>query len=402
MIRVTPYYEWESEEARREFERDYLRMVAAVTPFFPEDVLFDDPEGLDDCAKSPRLRRRKKSDRDVDTGISKLMKAYQVVDGGDLASEAELAEKIVENYSKGLHDYLYQDARGGHVNREKLRELLLTRLPGGQVPACLNFKLDRNDREQKKHAKALYEYVFCYEEFSKLKNGSGHIGIHDFVARLGVKVCPYCNRLFITTVNTPNRKVRPQLDHFRNKNDYPFLALSVNNLIPSCGVCNLLKLTNDEGMIYPYEESFADEEYIFAADIPLNRTVPALTGIAISENDFRIRMRFKGAVTDKARGKRIEESVKTLALEELYQSHREYVSMLYRQRYILTEKMAQDYYGQFPDLFSSASDVEFLFALMNTDREHWGDRPLAKLTHDIREEIDELYADGKGRVNREM
>ena len=79
-----------------------------------------------------------------------------------------------------------------------------------------------------------------------------------------------------------------------------------------------------------------------------------------------------------------------------------HVSMLYRQRYILTEQMAQDYYEQFPKMFSSASDVEFLFALMNTDREHWGDRPLAKLTHDIREEIDELYADGKGRVNREM
>ena len=216
-----------------------------------------------------------------------------------------------------------------------------------------------------------------------------------------MKVCPYCNRLFITTVNTPTRRIRPQLDHFRNKNDYPFLALSVNNLIPSCGVCNLLKLTNDEGMIYPYEESFADEEYIFATDIPLHHTVPALEGIAISDDDFRIGMKYKSAITDEARCRRIEESVKTLALKELYQSHREYVSKLYRQRYILTEQMARDISGQFPGLFSSADDVEFLFALMNTDRERWGERPLAKLTHDIREEIDELYADGKGRVNRE-
>lgn len=29
--------------------------------------------------------------------------------------------------------------------------------------------------------------------------------------------------------------------------------------------------------------------------------------------------------------------------------------------------------------------------MMNTDYERWGDRPLSKLTHDILDEIDELY-----------
>ena len=150
MIKVTPYYAWQSEEARREFERDYLRMIAAVTPFFPEDVLFDDPVGLAACIKSPRLRRRRKGDRDEDTELTKLMNNYEVADGGDLASEAKLAEKIVERYSDELHTRLYKDSRNGHVNREKLRELLLLRLRDGQVPEHLNFKLDRKDNEQKK------------------------------------------------------------------------------------------------------------------------------------------------------------------------------------------------------------------------------------------------------------
>lgn len=398
MIRVTPYYAWKPEEAQRVFERDYLRMVAAVTPFFPEDMLFDDPEGLAACVKAPKTRSHTGNGKNTDTAIGKLLKLYEVEDGekpeGQLVAEAVLAERIVERYSTGLHNYLYQSAGNGFVNRYNLRELLVLKLREGKVPEYLNFKLDRKDREQKKHAKALYEYVFPYDRFSKLKNGNGHIGIHDFVERLGVKVCPYCNRLFVTTANSKNRRVQPQLDHFRNKNDYPFLALSVNNLIPSCGVCNLLKLANDEDMIYPYEESFADEEHIFATNIPLNHTVPALEGIAISKEDFKIELKFNGEMKDEKRGERIKKSIGILALEELYQSHREYVSNLYRQRYILTNQMAQDIYKQFPNLYSSENDVEFLFALMNTDREHWGERPLAKLTHDIRAEIDELYGEG--------
>lgn len=394
MIRVIPYYEWEPEEARRAFERDYLRMVAVVTPFPVAAVLFDDPMGQADCVKAPRQRTRKKGGEDADTEITKLIKAYQVEDRGDLASEEALAEEIVKCYSSSLHSFLYPD---GKLSPEKLRELFLIRLPGGAVPEEFCFNLDRAGAksERKKHAKALYEYVFPYDKFSMLKNTDWHIGIHEFVSRLGVKVCPYCNRIFTTTVNTANAKVRPQLDHFRNKNTYPFLALSVNNLIPTCGICNLLKLDDDKDLVYPYAECFADEGYVFATDIPANHTVPALEGIPIAETDFEIKLKFRDENTETACSERIRNSVSKLALKELYQSHREYVSYLYRQRYVLNPKMAEDIYGQFKPLFSSREDVEFLFTLMSTDPEHFGDRPLAKLTHDILAEIDELYAGRK-------
>ena len=404
MIRVTPYYEWKPKEAQRDFERDYLRMVAAVVPFPAEAVLFDDPDGLKACNKERKTRPRTKGGKD--TEITKLMKTYQIPDKDDLPSEAELAEAIIKSYSELLHQFLYPV---GTLDRENLRALFLVKLADGAVPEALRFDLNRDGThgERKKHAKALYEYVFPYDKFSKLKKTDGHIGICEFVSRLGVKVCPYCNRLFTTTVNTAKVRVRPQLDHFRNKNTYPFLALSVNNLIPTCGVCNLLKLDDDADLAYPYAECFADEGHIFATDIPAKHTVPAMTGMAIAEDDFEIKLKFRDEDTDTPRSNRIRQSVKKLALAELYQSHREHVSYLYRQRYILSREMAQDIFNQFgikqsdsdePNngqsgaLFSSVEEVEFLFTLMNTSPEHFGDHPLAKLTHDILAEIDELYA----------
>ncbi len=68
----------------------------------------------------------------------------------------------------------------------------------------------------------------------------------------GRNTCTYCNRLYSFTVvrnvneptrfqirtNNKNRIVRPQLDHWFDKSDYPLLSLNLYNLIPSCAICN--------------------------------------------------------------------------------------------------------------------------------------------------------------------
>ena len=218
--------------------------------------------------------------------------------------------------------------------------------------------------------------------------------------KLGVKVCPYCNRLFTTTVNTKGHRIRPQLDHFRNKSKYPFLALSINNLVPACGVCNLLKLDKDRNdLIYPYDEDFETEDYVFKTNIPASHSVPALEGVPLKEDDFQILMARRNPdipTQDKERLERVKHSIQELSISELYQSHRDYVVFLYRQRYILTKQLAQDLFNQFGNvngkkLFDSVEDVEHVFTLMHTDYVNWGNRPLAKLTRDITAEIDELY-----------
>lgn len=73
----------------------------------------------------------------------------------------------------------------------------------------------------------------------------------EFVKNLGIRVCPYCGRSYIYRVVKKGKggdvSVKPQLDHFLPKRDYPFLAMNFFNLIPCCTQCNLApcKVDND-------------------------------------------------------------------------------------------------------------------------------------------------------------
>jgi hypothetical protein len=57
---------------------------------------------------------------------------------------------------------------------------------------------------------------------------------------IGVNTCVYCNRQYIFTIEDENNGhiTRPEFDHYLPKSEYPFFALSLYNLIPSCHICN--------------------------------------------------------------------------------------------------------------------------------------------------------------------
>ena len=69
-------------------------------------------------------------------------------------------------------------------------------------------------------------------------------------------------------------------------------------------------------------------------------------------------------------------------MTELYNEHKDYVLYLYRKRYMFSDEYLQMIAGRFDEL-------KGLLYLMDLDKEQWGRRPLAKLTHDIDLQITE-------------
>lgn len=67
------------------------------------------------------------------------------------------------------------------------------------------------------------KFIHLYNNFTNRILGK------TFCEELGIKTCPYCNRSYIYTLDKGS--VRPQYDHFFNKNRYPYLAVSIYNLI---------------------------------------------------------------------------------------------------------------------------------------------------------------------------
>lgn len=79
------------------------------------------------------------------------------------------------------------------------------------------------------------------------------------VRKLDIKACVYCNAQYTNTVDIEGgqAKGRYELDHFKPKDEYPFLCISFYNLQPCCGNCNKWKLDeNAEFNLYTedYEE----------------------------------------------------------------------------------------------------------------------------------------------------
>lgn len=99
--------------------------------------------------------------------------------------------------------------------------------------------------------------IFDYDLFSKnshpkLRSGSmqgshyvgqeknlGEWGGWKYIRKSNVRYCPYCNSSDIYAIEkSDGARIKSALDHYFSKEDYPFMQLSLYNLIPSCTECN--------------------------------------------------------------------------------------------------------------------------------------------------------------------
>lgn len=112
--------------------------------------------------------------------------------------------------------------------------------------------------------------VFDYGSFSRISRAEIYNreqwNAYNYLNEFMPKTCPYCNIQLITRLEECledgglHYEMRPALDHFLSKNKFPFFALTVSNLIPSCKECNtdlkLEKNFKDPRHINPMGQSF--------------------------------------------------------------------------------------------------------------------------------------------------
>ncbi|WP_102694164.1 HNH endonuclease [Rummeliibacillus pycnus] len=195
--------------------------------------------------------------------------------------------------------------------------------------------------------------------------------------KLNVRVCPYCNRQYTFTLG--NEGIRPQFDHFFPKSLYSYLSISLFNLIPSCSICNSKKQALDtykKDFYYPYEDEFGNE-VVFQTSLIKNDFL-YWTGVS---NNFDIKLVYQ------EENCKVENLNKYLKIELLYKEHKDYVRDIIRNAVIYNDSRIEELLEQFPDLFESKNEVINSIFMGYVDKESWGKRPLAKLTHDIFEEF---------------
>lgn len=82
--------------------------------------------------------------------------------------------------------------------------------------------------------------LFNYAKFDDKDDGWN---AYKLVAQHSLRICPYCHMNHVNyheqrAKNSGELELRPPLDHFLPQSIYPYLAVSLYNLIPCCDRCN--------------------------------------------------------------------------------------------------------------------------------------------------------------------
>lgn len=253
------------------------------------------------------------------------------------------------------------------------------------------------------------QLIFNYSSFST--KGPGHTndvwGGFLFVKELDLPVCPYCNRQYITVYRykTKRKKGVPQpieegqtrgaLDHFFDKTRYPFLALSLYNLIPSCKVCNSdFKLSQKMSLteyLHPYTEGFGKKvrftiipksQPAASSTAPPSYDVNALLG---SNDVFDLGLRYLS--NDVSFDERARRNAQLFKIEPIYNSHKDIIRELLQKQ----QHYPADYIDRMlkvsGKLFQSREEVVRMVIGNYMLEEDHSKRIMAKMMSDIADEL---------------
>ena len=211
----------------------------------------------------------------------------------------------------------------------------------------------------------------------------------ELIEDLEIKVCPFCNREYIFKFEDRVKgksRIIASLDHYYDKDTYPFLSISINNLIPSCHICNSKfkhsKNFYNEEHLHPYEDSF-NEKAKFSQ---------FFNNVNEENKKFSLLSKERISLTLKpidCKDIATQNTIDTFRLETLYQEHKDIVLELIQKREIYPDSYIDDLFHQYEGtLFKNREDVLRHITGGYIEDKDINKRPLSKLIKDISEELD--------------
>jgi len=196
-----------------------------------------------------------------------------------------------------------------------------------------------------------------------------------FQENIEVHTCYYCNIDFINTFKKNNEtKNAFTLDHVLAKADFPFLALSLYNLVPSCYVCNS-KVKDSK---IPFDDfSPTNKDFDFDERVKFKSFISNINLQIEKEQDFYIKL-------IENYSNKYDKYIESLNLNNRYDYHKYKVLEMIQKRREYPDSRIKE----LSDLTKKTQEEikQDLFAIYTSEDLH--KRPLSKLIKDISEELD--------------
>ncbi|HFK1452944.1 MULTISPECIES: hypothetical protein [Bacillus cereus group] len=317
------------------------------------------------------------------TILQKHLEYCQFNKSGSRTSVKKKLKKEISNCSnvkiKSLLEFLHQNlvtlAIGNPRELNELKEMIYSK-----IKTIINEEKDLKGVEQSVYSLLKKIFHTEYNRFVK-ENNLEYWGAYAFVEELGISVCPYCNSQFIFVFRNKNGQTRPVLDHYFCKSKYPFLAISIYNLIPCCKVCNSDFKGHVEVSlnthIHPYLENF--HEYVkFKRELTTENTIDYFSTIIGETNNFNIVLEFSNVPREMQ--DRYKNHAMLFRINDIYQFHKRYVRDLILKSRVYTDVYKNQLKSSYSKLFNSNEELDQILIPKDDDINNI---ILSKLTRDI-------------------
>ena len=254
--------------------------------------------------------------------------------------------------------------------RKKLRKLNWYKILVGNITEIRQIiSSNKSLLFEREHYKYIFENLYKNE-----LSGKDELKKQFFNLFEDLNVCPYCNRNFVNpiykenSVGADNKNQSPDIEHFFPKSIYPFLSLSISNLLPSCAFCNKIKSDVDtfkHNCLSPYEIKNGDFRFDFSLELNQVKKVKLISKIDCKNSEI-------------------------LHLESLYnQVHSKYINDIF----VDVLKYPRTYKDLLKNEFElTESDYKKVFRNYH-DEQDFNKQPLSKMTKDLYNQIKNLKGD---------
>jgi hypothetical protein len=229
----------------------------------------------------------------------------------------------------------------------------------------------------KNKKKFIYEAKEELKKIFKYENKFQEVISKFFEKELETKTCYFCNIHYVNEYNINNEEYKNEftLDHYYDKGSYPYLALSLYNLIPSCYTCNSkLKKTKELDVFAPNSKDFDfDQKVKFKLFFS-----PQCKNLHIKSKDD-IAIPLKEKYSDK-----YQKYIEVFKLNERYSAHKDIVYEMMKNAELYPEsrlKELQELTG-----IPYQEIKKDIFNLIDEDTD-LSKQPFSKLTKDISQEL---------------
>ncbi|WP_026710791.1 HNH endonuclease domain-containing protein [Flavobacterium filum] len=278
-------------------------------------------------------------------------------------------EKVNEIFDKLISDgYILRNKKQKKICKDfinfliKYKDELINALPNRLLEIHEEFEM----KNFSKHQIVLIRSFFIQTGYGKFQN-------KEFLNFLGIDTCVYCNRNY--TLYFGENNARAELDHWFPKSEFPILALSFYNLIPSCHSCNHIKLNNSPIGGWKNALNVINHPYLDKNDFKFSYYYNSFSDFNLNIN---VKMNSKS-----------NETLKFNKINEIYSAHsnkelNDLLSLRYKYSDNYIDILVNKTFIGTP--FSKEEIYRMIFGI-EIHPEDYHKRPFSKFKHDIIEEL---------------